>query len=89
MQSAFSGEVKRKYPRRFADRGGRDRAPLGSAEVIFSVAVVQNGHREFDWKKFFLSNAYAPTLAFWLRDSEIGALGLTIREIFHHLAKRL
>ena len=40
---------------------------------------MKNGLSEFDWNFFFLSNA--PTLVFWLRDSKIDVLGLTVGEI--------
>ena len=41
--------------------------------VIFSVTVRRNGHRDFDWEKFLLSNA--PTHAVWVHDSKIDGPG--------------
>lgn len=41
--------------------------------AIFSVTVRRNGHRDFDWEKFLLSNA--PTLAVWVHDLKIDSPG--------------
>ena len=52
---------------------------IGGPVDFFSPSIAQNDHCEFDWKKFFLSNA--PTLAFWLRDSNIDVLWGCIGEL--------